>query len=85
LPLGSGTLRRALKEYGGPVNHFAVDVLGRSRVSVWRWIQNREQIPGVVRHRLKRYLQFPYPRYADTVDPNAPVVPIDQLEEFENE
>jgi hypothetical protein len=65
LPLGSKTLRTAIKVYGGPVNGFAADVLGRSRVSVWRWINERESIPLVVIHRLKMYLQFPHPTHAE--------------------
>lgn len=84
MPEGSATLRRALKQYGGPVNHFAADVLGRSRVSVWRWLNEREAIPAIVRHRLKVYLRFPSPRYVDTttpVDDTTPVVPINQPEE----
>lgn len=65
MALGSGTLRRAIKVYAGPVNRFAVDVLGRSRVSVWRWLNNREAIPLIVIHRLKMYLQYPHPTYAE--------------------
>jgi hypothetical protein len=63
LALGSGSLRRAIKMYGGPVNAFAADVLGRSRVSVWRWLNGRETIPLVVVHRLKVYLQYPHPTH----------------------
>jgi hypothetical protein len=67
LPLGSATLRKAIKVYGGPVNGFAADVLGRSRVSVWRWINDRETIPLIVVHRLKMYLRFPHPTHADVI------------------
>lgn len=81
LALGSGTLRRAIKVYGGPVNRFAVDVLGRSRVSVWRWLNNREAIPLIVIHRLKMYLQFPHPTYTEAVNVNTNLPTITDTEE----
>jgi hypothetical protein len=77
---GSVTLRRAIKAYGGPVNAFAADVLGRSRVSVWRWLNEREAIPLIVLHRLKVYLRFPHPT---AVEMQQPITPIE--DETEND
>lgn len=56
---GQGLLRDALKKYGGDKDSFAKDVLGRSRVSVWRWQKKDDPtpIPEAVIARLRSYLQ----------------------------
>lgn len=50
-------LRRAIKLHGGSYDAFAKEVLGRSRVSVWRWLRKEKQIPDCVIDRLKTYVQ----------------------------
>lgn len=55
---GQGLLRDALKKHGGDKDAFAKDVLGRSRVSVWRWQKKKHPtpIPQAVIDRLRTYL-----------------------------
>lgn len=50
-------LRRAIKLHGGSYDAFAKEVLGRSRVSVWRWLRKEKAIPECVIDRLKSYVQ----------------------------
>jgi len=63
----TAALRRAIKLYDGPVQYFAADILGRSRVSVWRWLNGSQIIPAIVAHRLRVYLQHPVPRHVDSL------------------
>ena len=49
-----------MKVHGGTVDRFARDVLGRSRVSIWRWKRNHP-MPDAVIDRLKSYLANPTP------------------------
>ena len=48
-------LKRAMKLHGGTIDDFAKQVLGRSRVSIWRWLRNAHPIPLAVRERLRTY------------------------------
>lgn len=48
-------LKRAMKLHGGTVDDFAKDVLGRSRVSIWRWLRKLTPIPQAVQQRLRTY------------------------------
>ncbi len=48
-------LKRAMKLHGGTIDDFAKDVLGRSRVSVWRWLRKLTPIPQAVQQRLRTY------------------------------
>lgn len=57
---GTGLLRRAMKVHGGTIDSFAREVLGRSRVSIWRWKRNHP-MPEAVIDRLKSYLANPTP------------------------
>ena len=52
---GTILLKRAMKLRGGTVDDFARQVLGRSRVSIWRWLRKATPIPQAVRDRLKAY------------------------------
>jgi plasmid maintenance system antidote protein VapI len=52
---GTILLKRAMKLHGGTVDGFAREVLGRSRVSIWRWLRKATPIPQAVRDRLKAY------------------------------
>lgn len=54
---GTILLKRAMKRHGGTVDVFAQEVLGRSRVSIWRWLRKSYPIPPAVIVRLKAYLQ----------------------------
>lgn len=54
---GDVYLRRAIKLHGGSYDAFAKQVLGRSRVSVWRWLRKEKPIPDCVIDRLKTYVQ----------------------------
>lgn len=53
---GAKLLARARQVHGGSIESFAKDVLGRSRVSVWRWEKKQQPIPETVIARLKAYL-----------------------------
>ena len=53
---GTILLQRAMRKHGGTVDDFAKEVLGRSRVSIWRWLRKATPIPEAVRTRLKTYL-----------------------------
>lgn len=48
-------LKRAMKLHGGGVDVFAKEVLGRSRVSIWRWLRRATPIPMAVQERLRAY------------------------------
>ena len=48
-------LKRAMKLHGGTIDDFAKQVLGRSRVSIWRWLRKAHPIPLAVRERLRVY------------------------------
>jgi hypothetical protein len=48
-------LKRAMKYHGGGVDEFAREVLGRSRVSIWRWLRKATPIPRAVQDRLRVY------------------------------
>lgn len=52
---GVRLLRRAMKLHGGTIDDFAKQVLGRSRVSIWRWLRKAYPIPLAVRERLRVY------------------------------
>lgn len=45
-----------MKRHGGTVDEFAKQVLGRSRISIWRWLRKSYPIPPAVIVRLKTYL-----------------------------
>lgn len=53
---GTILLKRAMKRHGGTVDEFAKQVLGRSRISIWRWLRKSYPIPPAVIVRLKTYL-----------------------------
>lgn len=53
---GTILLKRSLARHGGTMDDFAKEVLGRSRVSVWRWMRRTHPIPAAVIARLKAYL-----------------------------
>jgi hypothetical protein len=44
-----------MKLHGGTIDDFAKDVLGRSRVSIWRWLRVITPIPQAVQQRLRTY------------------------------
>jgi len=52
---GSILLQRAIKLHGGTIDSFAKEVLGRSRVSIWRWQRHLKPIPQAVQDRLRAY------------------------------
>ena len=52
---GSILLQRAIKLHGGTIDSFAKEVLGRSRVSIWRWQRHLKPIPQAVQARLRTY------------------------------
>jgi hypothetical protein len=52
---GVTLLKRAMKLHGGTIDDFAKQVLGRSRVSIWRWLRKAHPIPLAVRERLRTY------------------------------
>jgi hypothetical protein len=52
---GQTILRRAMRLHGGTTDEFAKEVLGRSRVSVWRWLRKDHPIPKAVQDRLRVY------------------------------
>lgn len=54
---GTILLTRALRRHGGTIDEFAKEVLGRSRVSIWRWQRRTHSIPEAVIARLKAYLK----------------------------
>lgn len=56
MTVGQRLLTRALKKYGGHQKTFAHDILGRSRVSVWRWLRGTHPLPQAVIDRLRTYL-----------------------------
>lgn len=62
--LGQGLLRRAVKKHGGSYDDFARQVLGRSRVSIWRWLRGTHAMPSPVIDRLRQYLATPDPEKA---------------------
>lgn len=53
---GKVHLQRAIRLHGGTLDAFAKEVLGRSRVSVWRWLNDSQEMPDVVVERLKAYV-----------------------------
>ena len=53
---GVGLLRRAIKVHGGTYEDFSQGVLGRSRVTVYRWLRGTHAIPAIVVERLRKYL-----------------------------
>jgi len=57
--LGQGLLKKAIKKHGGGYDDFARQVLGRSRVSVWRWLKGTHSMPQAVIDRLRAYLSTP--------------------------
>lgn len=48
-------LKRAMRLHGGTIDDFAREVLGRSRVSIWRWLKKAHPIPKAVQDRLRTY------------------------------
>lgn len=52
---GIRLLNRAIRLHGGTLDDFAREVLGRSRVSVWRWLRKAHPVPQAVRDRLRAY------------------------------
>ena len=52
---GTILLKRAMRLHGGTIDDFAREVLGRSRVSIWRWLRKAHPMPKAVQDRLRTY------------------------------
>lgn len=52
---GTILLKRAMRMHGGTIDDFAREVLGRSRVSIWRWLRKAHPMPKAVQDRLRTY------------------------------
>lgn len=49
-------LQKAMRAYGGTQERFAVEVLGRTRSTLTKWLSGDRRIPEAVKSRLKSYL-----------------------------